>query len=383
MIEGPLAYYRARLDAGDIRRDSAQQLAVEKLESLHNALAGYEPYTGDSGWKARFGLARRRAEPPQGLYMYGGVGRGKSMLMDLFFRSAPVARKRRVHFHAFMQEVQMALKRLRDRFERGGGAKGRGKGDDGDDVIAEVARQIAHDAWLLCFDEFHVTDIADAMILGRLFEAFFEYGVVIVATSNRAPRDLYRDGLQRDRFVPFIHLIERKLDVLHLDSGVDYRLESMRQMDVFLTPLGPEVEKRLDTYFRQLTHGADVGPDTLLVHGRKLTIPRASDDIAFSGFRDLCEQPLGPADYLAIAGKYDVLVLSGIPQMSPAKRNEAKRFVTLVDALYEHRVKLICSADVPPESLYPAGDGAFEFERTVSRLHEMRSEEYMGAAHLS
>jgi cell division protein ZapE len=303
------------------------------------------------------------------------------MLMDLFFRAAPVARKRRVHFHGFMQEIQGALKQLRDRFGRDDG-RGKGRGED-TDVIAEVARRLAGETWLLCFDEFHVTDIADAMILGRLFEALFEHGVVIVATSNRPPRELYKDGLQRERFLPFIDLIEEKLDVLHLDSGVDYRLESMRTMDVYLTPLGPETHKRLHEYFAHLTHGADVGPDTLHVHGRKLNIPKASDDIAFSGFRDLCETPLGPADYLAIACKYDVLVLEGIPKMSTAKRNEAKRFVTLIDALYEHRVKLICSADAPPEALYPEGDGAFEFERTASRLHEMRTEAYMGAAHLS
>lgn len=253
----------------------------------------------------------------------------------------------------------------------------------GDDLIAHVAGHVAKDALLLCFDEFQVLDIADAMILGRLFEALLDRGIVIVATSNRPPRDLYKDGLQRENFLPFIALMEKRLDVLHLNSPTDYRLETIRAIDVYLTPAGPTAENRLRDYFTRLTHGADVGPETLLVNGRSLKIAMAADDIAFSSFRDLCEAPLGPADYLAIAGRFDVLLLSEIPQLSRERRNEAKRFVTLVDALYEHRVKLICSAESPPETLYPAGDGAFEFERTVSRLFEMQSESYLGTQHLS
>jgi cell division protein ZapE len=382
MTEGPLAHYRRRLAEGEIHHDPAQELAAEKLQSLHHALAGYEPAAGRSGWKERFGLARRRMEPPQGLYLYGGVGRGKSMLMDMFFRSAPVQRKRRVHFHAFMQEVHGALNKQR---QRAGGetSKGRAKPRATDDVVQDVARNLAAEAWLLCFDELQVQDIADAMILGRLFEALFEAGVVIVATSNRPPRDLYKDGLQRELFVPFIKLIEQKLDVLHLEAARDYRLESMRMMDVYLTPVGPDSEARLEAYFRKLTRGAEVGPETLMVHGRRLEVPRASDDIAYMSFEELCARPLGAADYLSLAQKYDVLVLSGIPPLEPENRNEAKRFVTLIDALYEHRTKLICSAAKPAEQLYPVGDGAFEFERTVSRLHEMRSEAYIGSEHSS
>ncbi len=384
MTEGPLAHYRRRLADGEIRPDPAQELAAEKLESLHHALAGYEPATGRSGWKERFGLARRRVEPPQGLYLYGGVGRGKSMLMDMFFRTAPVQRKRRVHFHAFMQEVHGALNKQRQR-EADDTLKGRprAKPRAADDVIEETARRFAAEAWLLCFDELQVQDIADAMILGRLFAALFEVGVVMVATSNRPPRDLYKDGLQRELFVPFIKLIEEKLDVLHLQAARDYRLESMQMMDVYLTPLGADSDARLEAYFRQLTRGADVGSETLIVNGRKLEVPRASDDIAFMSFKELCEQPLGPADYLALAQRYDVLVLSGIPPLKPEHRNEAKRLVTLIDALYEHKAKLICSAAAPAEQLYPAGDGSFEFERTISRLHEMRSEAYIGTQHLS
>ncbi|MBK8908476.1 MAG: AFG1 family ATPase [Rhodospirillales bacterium] len=384
MDKGPLALYRERVGAGELKPDREQGLAAEKLESLYHALMHYQPSSGTTGWKERFGLGRRRQEPPQGLYMYGGVGRGKSMLMDLFFRCAPLEMKRRVHFHAFMQEVHGLLNDMRRRdaeYSLKGGSRTRPRPRD--DVLNEVAARIAADAWLLCFDEFQVTDIADAMIIGRLFEALFEAGVVVVATSNRPPRDLYKDGLQRELFVPFIHLIERKLDLLHLDAGIDYRLESMRLMDVYLTPLGPESERRLDEYFKQLTHGAEVGPETIRVQGRDLAITRASDDIAFSGFPELCARPLGPADYLALAARFDVLLLAGIPRLGPGNRNEAKRFVTLIDALYEHKVKLICSAAAPAEELYPAGDGAFEFQRTVSRLHEMRSEAYIGSQHWS
>ena len=384
MADGPIAQYRARLKAGDIRRDPAQELAAEKLESLHHALTGYEPASGRVGWKERFGLSRRREEPPNGLYIYGGVGRGKSMLMDIFFRSAPVERKRRVHFHAFMQEIHAALNEVR-RSEAEKVVRGRPRESDrsSDDLVQGVARRMAKDAWLLCFDELQVLDIADAMILGRLFEGFFEAGVVVVATSNRPPRDLYKDGLQRELFLPFIDLLEKQLDVLELDSGVDYRLETMQSMKLFMTPLGADTEARLRSYFARLTHGADVRPETLEVNGRTLEIPMASDGIAFTSFQELCEQPRGSADYLAIASKYDVLFLSRVPEMKPEKRNEAKRFVTLIDALYEHRVKLICSAERQPEDLYPSGQGAFEFERTVSRLHEMQSEAYVGTQHLS
>lgn len=383
MIDGPLIHYRARLASGEIRPDPAQELAAEKLQSLHHALKAFRPGTGRAGWRERFGLARRAAAepPPQGLYIYGGVGRGKSMLMDLFFRAAPLQAKRRVHFHEFMQEVHDRLRAMRQQpAVRDIRPSKRAKDDD---ILPALARDIARECGLLCFDEFQVQDIADAMIIGRLFQALFEAGVVVVATSNRPPRDLYKDGLQRENFLPFIEMIERRMDILQLDAGTDYRLESMRVMHVYITPLDDAADRRMEDYFARLTHGATVAPETLSVLGHSVRIPRASDDIAFASFAELCEQPLGPADYLALAGRFDVLFLSRIPRLSPAKRNEAKRFVTLIDALYEHRVKLICSAERSPETLYPTGDGAFEFERTVSRLFEMQTENYLGSEHLS
>jgi cell division protein ZapE len=369
---GPLETYRALMREGALRHDAGQQLAAEKLQSLHNALRGYQP-AGEGGWKARLGLARRRGDPPQGLYVFGGVGTGKSMLMDIFFDSAPVEHKRRVHFHAFMQEVQERLHAWRqDKSNK-----------DKADPLPIIATDLAEEAWLLCFDEFHVVNIADAMILARLFETLFARGVVVVATSNWPPDRLYEGGLQRDSFLPFIALVRQRLDVLELDSGVDYRLQRLKDITTYHAPLGPKATAALDKAFAELTEGAAAVPDTIHYKGRDIAVPLAARGVARFSFAELCEKPLGAGDYLAIAGLYHTLVLSDVPSLSAENRNEARRFMTLIDALYEHRVKLVVSAAAPPERLYPSGDGAVEFQRTVSRLQEMRAADYIAKAHMT
>ena len=370
----PLQAYQALLNDGGIKPDPSQNEAMEKLQDLHRGILEYTLQMGKKGWKTRLKIGRNRVPPPRGLYMWGGVGRGKSMLMDLFFETTAIEEKKRVHFHAFMQEVHHRLHSFREAVKAG-------KAPETADPLVALSRVITDQAWLLCFDEFHVTDIADAMILGRLFEALFDAGVVIIATSNRPPGDLYKDGLQREIFLPFIDMLEERLDVKELEAGFDYRLDRLKTMEVYLTPADAEADAKLDDDFHSLSIGGHPRPVTLKVQGREIVIPQEAEGVAMANFSDLCEKPLGPGDFLEIARCFHTLVLKGIPKLGPEKRNEAKRFVTLIDALYEAKVNLICSAEAPPEGLYTEGDGAFEFERTVSRLMEMQSEDYLAAPH--
>jgi cell division protein ZapE len=360
----PMAAYRALRQQGLLQPDAAQQLAVERLQSLHRALLDYHPEAGLRGWLARFGLAEHNGDhTPVGLYLCGPVGRGKSMLMDLFFATTPGKRKRRVHFHAFMLEVH-------DRIEQERRDKTR-------EPIAKVAADIAAGAALLCFDEFQVDNIADAMILERLFTALFDAGIVVVATSNRAPDELYEHGLHRDRFLPFVALLKQKLYVLELDSGRDYRLARLHGKKVYHYPLGEPAHQALSATFAELTDGAPGERTSLIVKGRSVAVPRAARHVAWFGFADLCAQPLGAVDYLAIAERFAAVIVEGIPRLAREQRNEARRFNILIDTLYEARTLLVASAETTPEEIYTAGDGTFEFQRTVSRLIEMQSREYI------
>jgi len=359
----PQALYRARRDAGELSPDAGQEEALRQLDALAAQLADYTPQTGARGWRALLGLGQA-APAPKGLYLWGAVGRGKSMLMDLFFAAVPVAKKRRVHFFAFMQEVHARL---------------HARSDGEADPIPAAAAAIAAEATLLCFDELEVTDIADAMILGRLFQALFGQGVVVVSTSNRAPDDLYKDGLQRERFLPFVALLEEHMSVLRLDGARDYRLQRFAGRQTYIVAPGGAGQRALAAAFAALTGGAEGAPVELRVLGRTLAVPRAAKGVAWFGFDELCARPLGPPDFLALCETFHTFIVEGIPVMSRRLRNEARRFSVFIDTLYEAHGNLVASAEAPPEALYPDGDGSFEFQRTVSRLHEMASVDYIAA----
>ncbi|KFI32589.1 ATPase [Haematobacter missouriensis] len=353
--------YDRKVAEGTLRADAGQRSTLPLLETIRTALETQPPKP--KGFLAR--LTRKPAEPIRGLYLWGGVGRGKSMLMDLFMESVDIPEKRRVHFHAFMQEVQAGLNDARARGVQ--------------DAILPVAEKIATELRLLCFDEMQITDIADAMIVGRLFQKLFDAGVVVVTTSNRAPDDLYKDGLNRQLFLPFIALLKERLAVHEIESETDYRQHRLSGAPVYFSPANAAAAAAIDGIWNDLTGHAPKRPMFLKVNGREVEIPAFHNGVARARFWDLCAKPLGPADYLALTGAARVLILEEIPRLSRSNFNEAKRFVTLIDAVYEARLRFICSAADIPEHLYQEGEGAFEFERTASRLREMQGADWAGA----
>jgi len=364
----PLARYERLVEAGEIRPDPDQRAAVARLTDVAAALEA-EPPKGSILWR----MLRKRPEPVRGLYMWGGVGRGKSMLMDLFFDTLQGSTKRRVHFHEFMLDVHDRL-RVARQSEKG-------------DPIPPVVQSIAAEARVLCFDEMVVNNMADAAILSRLFTGLLDAGVTVITTSNRVPDDLYKDGLNRHLFLPFIDLLKARMDVIGLNGPTDYRLDRLAGAETWLVPNGPESTARLRESFFRLTDyppedSAHVPTEELPVHGgRSIHVPKSLKGVAVFSFKRLCAEARGATDYLAIARRFHTVMIVGIPVLGPENRNEAARFVTLIDALYEYKVKLLACADAPPETLYPEGDGAFEFQRTVSRLMEMGSMDYLALGH--
>jgi cell division protein ZapE len=366
--------HEALIAAKKIERDAAQEGLLSRFVALEQRVATHRSArrTQPIGWL--FG-SRDNGETVKGLYIFGDVGRGKTMLMDLFFEASPVVRKRRAHFHEFMADVHDRVRLFRQKLKDGE--------VEGDDAIRLAAGEIAEESWLLCFDEFHVTDIADAMILGRLFARLFELGVIVVATSNVAPSELYKDGLNRALFVPFIAMIEQHMEVIELKARTDFRLEKLAGQKVWFVPADDGATAALDEAWRRLVGSSSGMPQELTVKGRRLRVPRASMGVARFFFHDLCERPLAAADYLRIAHEFHTIIIDRIPVMGFDERNAAKRFIILIDTLYDHAVKLIASAAAEPDALYTGTDGfeASEFKRTASRLIEMRSQAYLALPH--
>ena len=365
--------YQAQIASGAIEPDAAQAEVAAAYAALDQRLAAYKP-ARKQGLLARL-FSSDKDDAPHGLYIHGEVGRGKTMLMDLFFQHASVEHKRRAHFHEFMADVHERIYDYRQSIARGEIADG--------DVIALTANAIFEESWLLCFDEFHVTDIADAMILGRLFAKLFELGTVVVATSNVAPDDLYKGGLNRSLFLPFIKQITDHMDVARLDARTDFRLEKLQGVPMWLTPADADADAALDRAWSRMSGGAKCRSRDISIKGRILHVPCSAHGVARFSFADLCEKPLGASDYLRLAHDYHTILVDRIPVMDLSQRNAAKRFITLIDALYDNAVKLMASADANPISLYLAHEGteAMEFKRTASRLIEMSSESYLALAH--
>ena len=358
MAGGLLQRYEAKLSAGGLTPDEAQRACAGRLDALAEALE--REAARRSSVLGRF---RSSPPPPRGLYIHGAVGRGKTMLMDLFFESVAIASKRRLHFHAFMAEAHDRIASARNKHEG--------------DPIPIVAKGLAAGAHLLCFDELFVNDIADAMVLGRLFRGLFEYGVVVVVTSNVVPGDLYRNGLNRQLFLPFIDEIEDQMDVVELDASRDFRLAKLSGHQLYYSPAGPSARAALDDHWRRLTATISGRRSQIEVKGRSINVPQAAMGAARFGFADLCDTPLGSLDYLALAREFHTVFIDDIPVLGPARRDVARRFITLIDTLYDNHVCLIASAQAEPDALYPAGDGADQFVRTASRLMEMRSDAFL------
>ena len=362
---------RAMTEAGTLQPDPAQMQVAAKLDRILSELKARKPASKSSALGWMFAQRRKPQTPIMGLYVHGSVGRGKTMLMDLFFRLAPIEKKRRAHFHEFMADVHGRIHAHRQKLKAGETKQA--------DPVPPVAAALREEAQLLCFDEFTVTDIADAMILARLFTELFARGCILVATSNVEPDNLYMDGLNRSLFLPFVGLLQRYVEVASLDSPTDYRLEKLESLPVYVAPLSPEASAQLDRAWTRITEGRPEVPTSIEMKGRVIEVSRAVGRNARFTFEDLCVRPLGASDYLAIAERFDVVFVENIPHLGPEKRNETKRFIILIDALYDARVRLFASAVVMPEALLTAKKGTegFEFDRTVSRLFEMRSADYL------